>query len=122
MEFVNPPARSQILHQEMNRALSNLIAKGQAGFAELIIEVLGPILEAIGVEIRHVGHDDLAHEFTDGFTLFLAVGMQGTGSHILIFEQYRCRNGPALGRFVFSTFTFLHFNSSACRSLPNNTL
>ena len=55
--------------------LSDFETQGQAGLPELVIEVLRPIPEALGIETCHVGNEDFAHEVIYGFPLLLAVGM-----------------------------------------------
>jgi hypothetical protein len=75
VKIISPATCSQVLYREMNCALSDFEAQRQTSLAELIIEVLRPVPEALGIEVCHVGDEDLANEVIYGFPLFLAVGM-----------------------------------------------
>ncbi len=75
VKLVGAPPAPHILDREMNGALPNLKSQRQSGFAELVIKVLRPIPEALGIEACHVSHDNFAHQIVYRLALFLAVGM-----------------------------------------------
>ena len=68
----NSASGAQLLHREVNRAVSDFELERHSHFPKLIIKILDPIFKALRGKVSHVANQHLADKIVYNFPLTLA--------------------------------------------------
>ena len=73
---MNHPPASHLFNHEADYSLPDLEFQRQSYLAKFTIGILDPMPERIRCERGHVARHDRINQLTNGFALFLRMGMQ----------------------------------------------